>query len=413
MTANASKLQTLLAKPEAAWGEVATTMASAIKVTVLDGVKVNFDQPMIDPARTVQYLNEITPGIPGPQGGSLSFDVYLCGHGSTTAGAVTVSDLETLLGWVLGGGPTRTATSGTTVNGGASTVTNVVTTSSGTFAAGGLFRLGALGDAGGGGQWNAVDTNTLTDLVPEVAFAAAPANAAVVYSATNVHTVEDPTAGAITGYRFQWFTANTQWTAHGCFPTSIALSGLNPGELPRATVTCGVSWFEPVADTFPETTALTTHTPAPVAGGSLVLQTYGTATRNALSFRSLSVEIAMGVVPLVGPDGANAYQKIVGATRTPTTVTVTIVVDAGAASTTPTYWVNWLTNGWHHILASLSTVDGQALGIYLPRCVYGGNRPTQIDGDGLNRVSLTFRAGTDTGETSSALSLSSFRMGLA
>jgi len=412
MTANASTLQSLLIKVESAWGETTTSMASAKKITVIGGVKYQLDQPMIEPGRSTQYMQELTPGIPGPMGGSISFDVYLTGYGSTTAGATAVTDLGNLLGWVLGANVV-TAASGTTVSGGASTTTNVVTAASGTFTPGGLFRVGAKGDAGGDGQWNVVDTHTATDLVPEFALPAAPSAAAVVYSAENVYTVEDGTAGAITGYRLQWFTANTQWTAHGCFPTAISISGLNPGELPKASITLGVSWFEPRADTFPDTTSLTVATPAPVAAGSFLLQTYATTTRNALSFRSLSLDISLGVVPLMGPDSASPYGKIVGATRTPTAITLTVVVDAGAASTTPTYWTNWLTNAYHHILASLSTAVGQSVAFYLPRVVYAGNRPTQIESDGLNRVSLTFKAGTDTLETSSGVSLSALRIGLA
>lgn len=412
MTANASVLQSLLMKAESAWGETATSMASAIKITVVGGVKYQLDQQMIEPGRTVQYLNEITKGIPGPMSGSISFDVYLTGHGASTSGATAVTDLGTLLGVVLGGSVVSFAAGTTDAGAGASTSTNIVTAASGTGAPGGLFRVGAKGDAGGDGQWNVIDTHTLTALVPEFALPAAPANGAVVYSAENVYTIETPTSGAITGQRFQWFTANTQWTAHGCYPTAISITGLNPGEIPKASITFGVSWFEPRADSFPEATALTTFTPAPVAAGSFNLQTYGTTTRNALSFRSFSVDLGLGVVPIPGPDGNNAYQKWVGATRTPTTVKFTVVIDAGAASTSPTYWTNFLTNNAHHALASLSTGIGSAIAIYFAYCVYDGPRPTQIDSDGLNRVSLMFRAGTDTAETASDLSLSAFRLGL-
>lgn len=412
MTANSSKLQALLMKAESAFGETATSMSSAIKITVVDGVKYQLDQPMMEPGRTVQHLNEITKNIPGPMSGSISFDVWLSGHGSSTSGATSLVDLETLLGVVLGSS-VRTASAGTTESGSASTTTNIVTVASGTFAPGGLFRVGAKGDGRGDGQWNVVDSHTLTALVPEFAVPAAPTNGDVIYSAGNAYTIETPTSGAITGQRFQWFTANTQWLAHGCYPTAIAFSGLNPGEIPRASITFGVSWFEATADTFPETTALTVHTPAPCAAGSFNLQTYGTATRNALSYRSLSVEVALGVTPIPGPDGSNAYQKFVGATRTPTMVKFTIVLDAGAASTTPTYFTNWLTNNAHHALASLSVGDGSALAMYFAYCVYDGPRPTQIESDGLNRVSLTFRCGTDTAETASDLSLSAFRIACA
>lgn len=410
MTANASRLQSLLWDTEAAWGDTVTSMAGADKITILDPIDVSsLTHPMLDPGRTTQYLNETTAGIPGPQQASFSFSVYLCGHGSTTVGAITLTALENLMGWVLGAVKSAPP-DGTTVNGGASTTTNAVTVASGTFAAGQLYRIGAKGDAGADGQWGVVNTHTATDLLSRVAFAAAPANAAVVYTAANVHTSEAPSGSAITGYRFQIFTANKQFICHGCFPTGISITGLNAGEIPRATVTIGVSWFELSADTFPETTALTTHTPAPVGSGSFNLQVHGTTTRNALSVRSFSLDIQLGVAPLAGPDGNNAYQRIVGARRLPTKITATVVLDALAASTNPTYWAAWLTNSAHHILYSLSTGNGSGMGIYLSRVFYRGNRPTQMESEGLNRTPLNFEASTNS-VTTSELTLSALRIG--
>lgn len=415
MTANPSKLQRLLVDDEtsaALWAENVTSMSGAVALPVAGQIEMSINQPMIETGRTVQYRNAGTLGAPGPWDITLGYELWLVGHGSTTAGATSVTDLETHLGWVFGGGPTVSAASGTTVSGAASTVTDVDTTASGTYAAGALFRVGSKGDSGADGQWNVVATHTLTDLTTRVAFAAAPANGAVVYSAANVYTVEDATSSAIVGKRFLCMTANTQWLVHGAFPTGITLSGFNGGEMPKARISCRGSWAEPRAETFPDTTSMATHTPAPVSSGSLNIQTYGTTTRNAISYRNLTVDFTLGVTPLPGGDGVNAYQSIVGAKRTVDKCMITVVVDAGAASTTPTYWTNWLTNSWHHILWSGTTADGQAMAWYAARCKYMGARPTQSVNGELNAVTLTFEAHANDALTTSALTLSMFRMGL-
>jgi hypothetical protein len=412
MTANASRLQCLLWDVESAWGETTTSMSGAVKLTITEPIDVSgLTHVMLDPGRVTQYLQETTAGIPGVMGGSFQVRGYLCGHGSSTSGAVTNSDLGTFLGWCLGAIDASPA-AGTTINGGTSAVDSLVTTASGTFAAGALFRLGAKGDTDGDGQWNVVGSHTLTDLVPKFEVPAAPANAAVVYSAENVYTVEAASGSAISGYRFQIFTANNQYTCHGCFPMALTFSGLGPGEIPRYQATIGVSWWEPRADTFPETTALTTHVAAPVAAGSWMVQDYGTDTRNALSFRAHSVDLTLGIVPVNGPDGANAYQRIVGARRVPSTIMINATVDAGAASSTPTYFTDWLTNGPKHILGSLSVGIGTSVGYYAPRCFWRGPRPTQADVDGLNRIPISFIASTDTAGAT-ALERSAFRLGLA
>lgn len=413
MTANSSRLQCLLWDDEAAWGDTVTSMSGAKKLTILEPIDTSgLTHEMMEPGRVVQYLNENTAGVPGIMGGTFSYSLYLCGHGSTTAGAITLSDLENHLGWVIGA-VKSSPPDGTTVSGGASTTTSIDTVASGTFAPGQLFRVGAKGDAGADGQWGVVNTHTLTALTSRTAFAAAPANAAVVYTAANVHTLETPSAAnsAIAGYRYQIFTANQQFICHGCFPTAIAFS-LNPGELPKVTITVEVSWWEYSADTFPETTSLTTHTPAPIAAGSLFLQAHGTTTRATYSVRQFTLAMALNNIALPGPDGSNAYQRVVGARRGPADITCSIVVDSTAASTTPTYPALWATNAAHHLLYSMSTANGQAMALYLSRLFWRGNKPTQSDLDGLNRQTLNFKASTNT-VTTSELTLSALRIGFA
>lgn len=413
MAAGASRLQALLYKSEVSWGENSTDMSSAVRIQAREPVSLDgFDHSMIEPARTVQYKNERTAGIPGPQSASFQFSVYLCGHQTSTSGATSMTALGNLLAWVFGGGNVSAA-SGTTIDGAGSTTTNFVTTASGTFDPGSLFRLGAIGDGDGEAQWYVTNTHTLTDLLSKVAAPGAPAAGAVVYSAETIHTLE--TTHEVTPKRFLIQTHDTQWIAHGCFPMAIALSGLNPGELPIATITVGASWFEPVSQTFPNATAATvnTTTPSPNALGSVNFQDYGTTTRNALSIRSCAIDFKLGVVPTVGIDGVSQYQKIVGAKRTDDTCSITLTVDAGGASATPTYWTSFLSNAAKHLLISFSTAAGQSWAVYLPRCFYAGKRPTQMDMDGINRLSFQVSASTDGSATTDDLTLSSFRLGLA
>jgi hypothetical protein len=414
MTACSAKLQALLyvtegAGADADWAEVSTDMTGAVRLPHTDLVSFDgLDQTMIEPGRVIQYLNEITPGIPGPQGGSFQFSVYACGHGSTTSGATAATALGNLLGWFLGGNGV-TAANGTTAGNG-STTTNIVTAASGTFAAGGLIRVGAHGDGRSGGHWNQVDSHTLTDLLCEFALPVAPNNGDVVYSAENAYLVESTCA--VVPKRFLIKTADTQWVGHGCFPMAIQITGTNPGEVPKWTFTVGVSKFEPVSTTFPDTTSVDTHLPAPVGAGAVLFQNYGTTTRNALAtLRACSVDIQLGITPIPGM-GNYPDQKWCGAKRQPTTVTATLTVDAEGPSATPTYYTDWATNAWKQLLIGFSNGIGTSLAVCLPRCVYTGKRPTQQAVDDLNRVTFMVRGGTDTLETGSELARSALKIGL-
>jgi len=416
MTACSSQLTWISAVDEVAWAENSTSTTSQVVIPHNGRADVSkLTQAMLDSARAIQYRNEVPTSILGPfANAEFTFQTYLVGHGSTTSGATSATDFEALIAWIIGAGVV-TAASGTTVNGSGS-ATAITTTSSGQFAPGGLFRVGVAGDGRGGGQWGVVDTCATTTLTSETAFAAAPTTATpdVVFSAYNAYTKE--TSCAMTSKRFFVKTADTQWCLHGCFPKSYTISGLNPGELPMIEVTLGVSWFEPISATFPDTTGYSwTTQPVPVGGGQIWLQTYGTTTyptTTIAAVRSFSLSVTAGVQPLMGHAGVNAYQTIVGASRTPDQITCTVILDAGGASATPTWWTNARTNARWHLLAGLSTAAGSAVACYLPNMTFT-NVPTQVDNDGLNRVEVMFKAGTDTAETASDLSLSAMRWGFA
>ena len=83
-----------------------------------------------------------------------------------------------------------------------------------------------------------------------------------------------------------------------------------------------------------------------------------------------------------------------------------------SASATPTYWTAWLTNAAKHLLIVGSSADAQAWAMYLSNCYWDGNRPTQTEADGLNRLTINLKMGTNT-VTTSDLTLSGFRMAVA
>ncbi len=415
MTACSSKLQALLyvtegAGADADWAEVSTSMAGAVRLPHCELVTFDgLEQDMLEPSRVVQYLNEITPGIPGPQGGSFQFSVLLTGHGSSTSGATAASVLGNLLGWVLGAN-TVSAANGTTAGVG-STTTNIVTAASATFAAQSLIRVGAKQDGRCDGQWNQVDSHVLTNLLCEFANAGTAANGDVVFSAETIYLLESTCA--VVPKRFLIQTSDIQICAHGCFPMSISITGTNPGEVPKVTITVGVSKWESVSQTFPNATSVTTDTPAPIAAGSVLFQDYGDTARNALStLRACGVDIKLGITPVPG-FGNYVDQKWCGAKRQPTTVTVTLTVDAAGPSATPTYYTGWGTNAWKQLLIGFQVAPGQGWALALPRCVYTGRRPTQVAMDDLNRITFMLKGGTDTGESATELGLAAMKLGLA
>lgn len=395
---SSEKLGAALYSVESAWGEDSTSFST--RMPVLAAVDVSgLEQAMISPDRVVQYRNDGTPGIMGPQSGGFSTEFYLTGHGSTTSGATALTSLYTLLGYVLGASAVSAA-SGTTLTGGTAAVPT--TTASGTFSAGSVVRVGAVADARGGGQFYPVATHTTTTLTLLSALGGAPTNGDVLYSTEQAYTVEAPGTVDITGLRWNLQTARQQFTAHGCFAKSVSFSGLNAGEVPKVKIDWGVSWFAARTATFPSATSVEVFTPKTVAQGSFAMASVGTTTRTLRTIRSFSLDYSLGVVPLMGPNGVGTYQAIVGAKRTPDNISITIEEDAEAATTTPALAALWEASAAGtalHATYTLSAVAGSAVGLRFNRLHAIGNRPTQHAADGLVRSKLQLQAMTSTTNT--------------
>jgi hypothetical protein len=316
-------------------------------------------------------------------GGSFKTIHHLHGHGSTLVGSPSITADETFLGRVFGNVGLSAAAS-TTLTGG--TVTAPTTTASGTFSAGGLCRVGTLGDGDGDGQMYPLLSHVTTTLNLLAGLRGAPVNGAVLYPVVQLYTPSSPTTSALNGTRFEIMTANTQYRCHGCFPMSISITGLSPGEAPRLEVTWGVSWWTDTGSTtFPTTVTQNRNLPAPVAAGSLHVQAVGTTTRQELVCRNFSIDYNLGVEALKGPGGSYQYQDIVGAVRTGNeSCSINFTVDSSAAGTvTLADWGRSTTNRF--VMYTLSTADGSAVGFKFPK-VCSTSVPVQIADGPANRV---------------------------
>jgi hypothetical protein len=393
---------------ESSWAEDVTTFATA-RLPVLDEVDTSGLTWRKDaPGLVMQYRSDGAPHILMTMGGSFKTKFYLPGHGSTTAGAVTITALETLLGTVFGNAAIGPA--GTTCTGGTATVPT--TTASGTFSAGALCRIGALGDAAGNGQMAAIGSHVTTSLTLLTALDGSPANGAVLYSVCNIYPSVTPTTSAITGLRFLISKANLRYEAHGCFPMSATITGLNTGEKPVIEIDWGVSWWRHSTATFPSAVTQTADNPAPVAAGSFFCQTVGTATRAKRTVREVSLTYTLGIAPVMAPGGVNAYQAITGAVRVDDKVQWSWVEDADANTASPALGGFYESTNRKHILYTLNTIDGKSVGIYTRSCCIADGYPVQFTREGRNSVRIVADAYVGP-TTTNDLTLSPFLLGLA
>lgn len=408
MAACDATIQSLAFEAESSWAEDVDTMTYGVQLCApvsLSGIT----QEMLAPERVTARRLAGSKGIPGPYSNiSISFSCYLTGHGSATTGAVTVNALATLIGRTIGASAAASS-SGTTLTGG--TVTVPTTTASGTFSAGALCRIGALGDGDGEGQFYLIGTHTAQNLTVLNDLAGAPANGAILYNAGIAYAADS--SCALTGTRFRIQTADLQFILHGGFPTAFSITDLGPGQVPKVNFTWMFSWPEPVAGTFPTTPNPDAFSPsANTADGSYHFQTVGTSTRNLLNLRALSVDYSLAVMPIAGGAGVNAYQLWTGATRGRDKIFASMVVDAEGADATPTWWDAFLLNGANTFVGSLNSKATQAVGLAMRNMVFAGPRPSQTDTGGRNTVPLRFESiASDT--TTSDLTLTPFQLALS
>lgn len=407
MVACYSGSQQVAWEAESSWAEDVDTMTYAVPLAAPVDVS-GITQQMLDASRVTSRRLAYSKGVLGPWSISFTLTSNLTGHGSTAAGAISATALARYLELVLGGRDTTLA-AGTTATGGTTTVPTLTAASG--FPAGGIVRFGSLGDGDGEGQFYAFSTHASNNLNLYHALAGAPAAAQVVYSPELVYPANS--ACSMTGTRFRILTADLQFVVHGCFPTSISFSGLEPGGHPQVSVTWSGSWAEPISGTFPTTpNADEFNWQPPSAGGSLFLQDLATTTRAVYGYRAFSVDYQLGISPVTGGNGVNQYQTITGATRTKDTIMVNVTLDGQGADATPQWWDSWGNNTSQHMMYTAHSADGTAFGLYFRNLCWMGNRPSQSSTNDRNTIPLSFRADNHS-TTTSDLTLAPMVLALA
>lgn len=408
-----SKLGTVLLKAESSWAEDNASMAGAIAIPTLGPVDLSgIRAPKQASGRTVQGLQEGTMPHRMPWEIEFTVEFFLPGHGSAATGAVTATDVMTLLGWVLGN--LNLLASGTTVNTAGATVTNLPVAAANGIPPGAIVFVGTKGDGGGDGQPVPVNSHAANAIALGLALPAAPANGAVVYGSEIVYPFESAANANVQSLRALLKTANLQQLVHGVFPKSITLT-FPTGERPRGSVTFGGSWAEYVAEAFPDTTAKNEFVPAPVAAGTFVLAPRGSTTRDATTVKTLtsfSMTFDLGITPRTGYGGVNPYQNIIGATRAwrEQACSFELMVDSEAATTTPTEegQSDSNTQFYQAMVNFNGAAPGQRLAMHFPNCCYA-ERPVQSEADERNQKTIRMTAYKGTDDTSD-LTASCFRL---
>lgn len=409
LVSNPSVLGAFCYEVESSWAEDVTTFATR-RLSTYGTPQLKLTHASEAPGRMEQYRSAGSPHVKMTQSGEVTFTLDLHGHGSTMVGSPSISAVETFLGAAIGN-VGLSASASTTLTGG--TAAAPTTTASGTFSAGGLCRVGALGDGDGDGQMYSILTHATTTLNLRGALNGAPVNGAVLYPVVQIYPNTSPTSGvAVTGMRFLWQSANLHYELHGCWLKSYSYSNINTGGRPQITMTFGISWWRHSTATFPSATTADTFNPAPVAGGSVNVQVVGTTTRNVRSVRDFTITVTRNVAELKGFEGVNQYQTTIGARFLGDDVQVSWTEDADANTASPVLPGYWDSTNSYHLEVTLNAVDGKAVGFSFPKICFSGDKPTQITADGVNRLTITASAYTsDT--TTSALTLAPYVLGMA
>lgn len=406
------KLQALAYEDESTFGAFSTSFANRLLYTggPIDVAGLTHEKVPIDPV--IQRQNDGVLDMRGIMGGQFVIEFDLVGRGSSSGGAVTLSDFATFLGRLLGNSAVA-ATSGTTLIGGSDADTLNLTAAAADFSAGSLLRVGALGDTRCEGQFAAVDSDAadVVELLTELPGSGAAADA--VYAPDMVYPNEDPDQSAVTSLRFKFLSANQIFECFGCWCSAIEFTGLNTGGRPKGRATITVSHWRNTSGTFPSTlTPVNLASPRPVAAGSFFYNTVGTTTRLTEAIRSFDLRMDLQTHPLLGPGGVSQFQSVVGVVRSGVRASFDFLVDGD-----DTDWDGWWNTDensdvFRHILYTLSAVDGGAVGFYFPKVKPVQMRPMQSDNEGVNARKVSCEAVTGP-TTTNQLTLSSWRIGLA
>jgi hypothetical protein len=357
---------------------------------------ITTSQERIRDGGLVSRMNDEELSHLGPREATLEFTTYIPGHLTTTAGSLTETWAQQLLGDGLGGAQTSFA--GTTVSA-ATSATSITFTSTSNLAAGDIVRVGVKGDGGGDGQ-AAVIGSVAAPVTLLTALPAEPADAAVIYATQLAHH-DESTAHTLTTKRWMCGFTSSPTTGAQYQLMGAQLAGfvdtypLSSNALPTRTWT----YWQRNAETIPSSSlSLEAQYAAPCSGGSMFLQATGTTTRATVTPAEMTLTVDLGLEPIYGPGGAGTYQNIIGWVRSACKPTLNMSIPFTTAQETLFDAANQ-SYVYRHILFTANAIDGRSIGWYMPRAFHVGNRPSQpvmVNNQLYTNVTLVGRESTTT-----------------
>lgn len=368
-------------------------------------------QDYLDRKGAEQRMGEGQTRVPGPQTPELSFPMWAYGHGAAANGALTAKPLHTLLGMWLGNVDAAQVGGSLTSAGSVSAITSTNTT----LKQAGLARVGVYSDARAKGV-PTVLAGATSPYTLNVNLPGAPNSGDAIYAAVMVYPSQTKAIAQTKIARFLAQSGNYQWRTRGCFATSIKLSGLNEGELPRFDFGVSGMLFDFKAATFPSATATNDYAPGAVAGGGLVILPNNAGTRTNFEIaepRDFTVDIKQDIYIVPGNGGTYPYRTRQGFVRRNCMAHVSVKIPSEAATTAPTWYDLARTNPNtvvpRRILWWSNTIDGSGLIFHAPRAILT-EIPVQVVLDGMQYIQLELDCHTSL-DTTNELTLASFCLG--
>ena len=404
MTARPSRFQHIAVGNEASFAESSPTYDFALEA--IEKVDVSgLRRESIDAGFTGQYGTEGYRMLRGPKEGTFSVTLYLAGHGTDPgAGALTMTDLATLLQYCLGSSYSA-GDGGTCDGGGTATSFDVTGASVGAYSG---WLVGALGDGRGDGQCMIAESESAGTVTAYTGLAATPNAADGFRPMISLHPYEDPSNFVnITSTAWRILTGNEQYACHGCICTGFTLDNVVHRQRPTVTLTFRAAKWENVNVTWPATTpAKDAKDPAPVMEGSFYFSS--SSTRAAYNVRSFGVSFDHTVFIEESTSSSDADRVITGAKYGPTRASVNMVLDSEVVGTT-TFKDDYEADNNMRMVYTLSSDPGKAVAIFCPNLKWD-SEPVQNETNGLNTVECSLTAEANTSVTTSDRTLANFQI---
>lgn len=409
MTATLFRLQEVLYNTEASFLENAQSPASntyANRIPIISAT-CSLEQSREDD-QTVQSRKNVTrPGFVGLRTGTIELVTLVPGLTTDPAAStITANWCTDLMGYGLGGstvgddgGTITSATDGDTF----------VTTGVTLITPGTVIRVGAKNDTRADGQagvvstWSAGSTQLLT------ALPATPASPDAVRVCANLYPTDTNPTQTIR-MLFALTDTGAQFHCMGCQLESFTDEyDVASGRPARRTWKYRIAYWDRTAVTTPSSVAMPNADTAPIAGGSLFVNTFGTATRAIEECGSISLSLNMGLIPQLGPRASQEpYGNITGWVSTGCIPTLTWTIPYSTQPATDFDLDGSNNTVFKHALFVTNGTAGRLQGFYLPRMFPVGAKPTYTSVNGLTYVTKTMR-GTESTTTTSELTRSCIR----